>query len=147
MVTKITVIGLGYVGIPCAALLADVDDYQVTGLQRRSKRSGWKIDHLNAGKSPFEGDEPGMQELIARVVKKGSFRATDNVEVLSDSEVILIDVQTPTDADHVPQYDSLKEVSEQIGKRIQKGTLVVVESTVAPGTTHNIVQRIIEEHS
>jgi UDP-N-acetyl-D-mannosaminuronic acid dehydrogenase len=147
MVTRITVIGLGYVGIPCAALLADVDGFQVTGLQRRSKRSGWKIDHLNAGKSPFEGDEPGMQELIARVVKKGAFRATDDVEVLSDSEVILIDVQTPTDADHVPQYDSLKEVSEQIGKRIQRGTLVVVESTVSTGTTHNIVQRIIEEHS
>ncbi|MDH4214729.1 MAG: nucleotide sugar dehydrogenase [Candidatus Thorarchaeota archaeon] len=147
MVTKITVIGLGYVGIPCAALLADVDGFQVTGLQRRSKRSGWKIDHLNAGKSPFEGDEPGLGELIARVVKKGSFRATDDVDILSDSDVILIDVQTPTDADHVPRYDSLKEVSEQIGKRIQKGTLIVVESTVAPGTTQNIVQKIIEKHS
>ncbi len=147
MVTKIAVIGLGYVGIPCAALLADVDGFQVTGLQRRSKRSGWKIDHLNAGKSPFEGDEPGLDELIARVVKKGSFKATDDVEILSDSEVILIDVQTPTDADHVPRYDSLKEVSEQIGKRIRSGTLVVVESTVAPGTTQNIVQKIIEEHS
>lgn len=147
MVTKITVVGLGYVGIPCAALLADVDGFQVTGLQRRSKRSGWKIDHLNAGKSPFEGDEPGLDELIARVVKKGAFRATDDVEVLKDSEAILIDVQTPTDADHVPQYDSLKEVSKQIGERIQRGALVVVESTVAPGTTQNIVQKIIEEHS
>ena len=147
MVTKITVVGLGYVGIPCAALLADVDGFQVTGLQRRSKRSGWKIDHLNAGKSPFEGDEPGLAELIARVVKKGTFRATDDVEVLKDSEAILIDVQTPTDADHIPQYDSLKEVSKQIGERLQRGTLVVVESTVAPGTTQNIVQKIIEEQS
>jgi UDP-N-acetyl-D-mannosaminuronic acid dehydrogenase len=147
MVTKIVVIGMGYVGVPAAALLADVKGFDVTGLQRRSKRSGWKIDHLNAGKSPFEGDEPGMAELIARVVKKGTFRVTDDVEILRDAEVILIDVQTPTDADHIPQYDSLKEVSEQIGKRIQRGALVVVESTVAPGTTQNIVQKIIEEHS
>ncbi|MGQ4911802.1 MAG: nucleotide sugar dehydrogenase [Candidatus Thorarchaeota archaeon] len=147
MVTKITVIGMGYVGIPAAALLADVDGFQVTGLQRRSKRSGWKIEHLNAGKSPFEGDEPGLDELIARVVKKGSFRVTDDVEVLRESDVILIDVQTPTDANHIPQYQSLKEVSKQIGERITKGTLVVVESTVAPGTTQNIVQKIIEEHS
>jgi UDP-N-acetyl-D-mannosaminuronic acid dehydrogenase len=147
MVTKIAVIGMGYVGIPAAALLADVEGFSVTGIQRRSKRSGWKIDHLNAGKSPYEGDEPGLAELIARVVKKGTFRVTDDVEVLRDSEVILIDVQTPTDADHIPRYDSLREVSEQIGKRIQKGTLVVVESTVAPGTTKNIVQKIIEEHS
>ncbi|MHA2179285.1 MAG: nucleotide sugar dehydrogenase, partial [Candidatus Thorarchaeota archaeon] len=141
------VIGMGYVGIPCAALLADVDGYQVTGLQRRSKRSGWKIEHLNAGKSPFEGDEPGLNELVAKVVEKGSFTVTDDVEVLKDSDIILIDVQTPTDENHVPQYDSLREVSKQIGKRIRKGTLVVVESTVAPGTTQNIVQKIIEEHS
>ena len=147
MVTKITVIGMGYVGIPAAALLADVDGFDVTGLQRRSKRSGWKIEHLNAGKSPFEGDEPGLDELIERVVKKGSFRATDDVEVLRESDVILIDVQTPTDANHIPQYTSLKEVSKQIGERIQRGTLVVVESTVAPGTTQNIVQNIIEDHS
>ncbi len=147
MVTKITVIGMGYVGIPCAALLADVDGFLVTGLQRRSKRSGWKIDHLNAGKSPFEGDEPGLDELIARVVAKGSFKVTDDVDVLKTSDVILIDVQTPTDENHVPQYDSLIEVSEQIGDHIQRGAMVVVESTVAPGTTQNIVQKIIEEHS
>jgi UDP-N-acetyl-D-mannosaminuronic acid dehydrogenase len=147
MATKITVIGMGYVGIPCAALLADVDGFQVTGLQRRSKRSGWKIEKLNDGKSPIEGDEPGLDELIARVVEKGSFRVTDDVEVLTDSDVILIDVQTPTDEKHIPQYQSLKQVSEQIGQRIQKGTLVVVESTVAPGTTQNVVQKIIEEQS
>ena len=147
MVVRITVIGLGYVGIPCAALLADVPGFLVTGLQRRSKRSGWKIEHLNAGKSPFEGDEPGLNELVEKVVAKGSFKATDDVEVLKDSDIILIDVQTPTDENHVPQYDSLREVSKQIGKRIKKGTLVVVESTVAPGTTQNIVQKIIEEHS
>ncbi len=147
MVTKIAVIGMGYVGIPCAALLADVDGFQVTGLQRKSKRSGWKIDYLNSGKSPFEGDEPGLDDLIARVVAKGSFKVTDDVDVLSDSDVILIDVQTPTDEQHIPQYHSLKEVSEQIGQRIKKGTLVVVESTVAPGTTQNVVQKIIEEHS
>jgi UDP-N-acetyl-D-mannosaminuronic acid dehydrogenase len=147
MVTKITVIGMGYVGIPCAALLADVPDFMVTGLQRRSKRSGWKIEHLNAGKSPFEGDEPGLDELIAKVVAKGTFRVTDDVEVLKESDIILIDVQTPTDENHVPQYDSLKEVSRQIGERIRKGTMVVVESTVAPGTTQNVVQKIIEEHS
>ena len=138
---------MGYVGIPCAALLADVDGFHVTGLQRRSKRSGWKIDQLNSGKSPFEGDEPGLDELIARVVEKGSFKVTDDIEVLTDSDVILIDVQTPTDENHIPQYQSLKQVSEQIGQRIQKGTLVVVESTVAPGTTQHVVQKIIEDQS
>ncbi|TFG26761.1 nucleotide sugar dehydrogenase, partial [Candidatus Thorarchaeota archaeon] len=130
MVFKITVIGMGYVGIPCAALLADVDGFQVTGLQRRSKRSGWKIEHLNQGKSPIEGDEPGLDELIARVVAKGSFTVTDDVRVLAESDVILIDVQTPTDENNIPQYHSLREVSMQIGQHLRRGALVIVESTV-----------------
>ncbi len=145
--TKIVVIGMGYVGIPCAVLLADVEGFQVTGLQRRSQRSGWKIEALNQGRSPFEGDEPGLAELIAKVVKKGTFSVTDDVTVLESADVILIDVQTPTDDNHIPQYHSLRQVSEQIGKHMKKGTLVVVESTVAPGTTQNVVQKIIEEHS
>lgn len=147
MVTKIVVVGMGYVGIPCAALLADVDGFQVTGLQRKSKRSGYKIDVLNSGKSPFEGVEPGLDELISRVVSKGTFKATDDVEVLKDADAILIDVQTPTDAQNMPQYVSLREVCTNIGKRIKRGALVVVESTVAPGTTQNVVQKIIERES
>ena len=147
MTTKIVVIGMGYVGIPCAALLADVDGYSVTGLQRRSKRSGWKIDVLNSGNSPFKGKEPGLQELIARVVEKGTFRVTDEIDVLRDADIILIDVQTPTDTQHMPLYKSLREVSENIGERMKKGAMVVVESTVAPGTTQNIVQKIIENKS
>jgi len=147
MVTKIVVIGMGYVGIPAAALLADVDGLKVVGLQRRSKRSGWKIEMLNEGKSPFEGDEPGLDELIAKVVKKGTFSVTDDIDVLKDADIILIDVQTPTDAQNMPRYDSLREVSANIGKRMKKGAFVIVESTVAPGTTQNVVQKIIEKES
>jgi UDP-N-acetyl-D-mannosaminuronic acid dehydrogenase len=147
MVTKVVVIGMGYVGIPIAALVADVEGYSVTGLQRRSKRSGWKIDVLNSGKSPFEGVEPGLDELVARVVKKKTFNVTDDIDVLKDADIILIDVQTPTDAQHMPRYESLREVSKNVGERIKKGALVIVESTVAPGTTQHIVQRIIEKES
>ncbi len=147
MVTNIVVIGMGYVGIPVAALFADVEGYSVTGLQRKSKRSGWKIDVLNSGKSPFEGVEPGLDELIAKVVKKKTFTVTDNLDVLNNADIVLIDVQTPTDSQNMPQYTSLREVSKNVGQRIKKDTLVIVESTVAPGTTQNIVQKIIEKES
>jgi UDP-N-acetyl-D-mannosaminuronic acid dehydrogenase len=77
---SIVVVGMGYVGIPCAALLADVDGFSVIGVQRRSKRSGWKIDCLNRGDCPFSGDEPGLAELIRRVgMEIGSFRVTDDL--------------------------------------------------------------------
>lgn len=147
MAKKIVVIGMGYVGIPCAALLADVEGFDVTGVQRRSDRSGWKIECLNSGKNPFEGEEPGLSELIARVVKKGSFRVTDDISVCQEADSILIDVQTPTDENRIPQYLSLRQACAGIGKHMKKGTRVIVESTVAPGTTQNIVRPILEENS
>ena len=144
---KIVVIGMGYVGIPVAALFADVEGFNVVGIQRRSKRSGWKIDWLNRGKNPIGGEEPGLSELIEKVVKKGSFRVTDDFSECKDADVILIDVQTPTNEKGIPKYESLKEVSKQVGKYMKKGVLVVIESTVAPGTTENIVKPILEKES
>lgn len=135
-------------GIPCAALLADVPGHNVTGVQRRSERSGWKIERLNSGHCPFDGDEPGMAELIHRVAaEKKTFRVTDDYAVCRDADVVLIDVQTPTDGDHVPHYESLREASAKVGRHMRPGILVIVESTVAPGTTQNVVQPILERES
>jgi UDP-N-acetyl-D-mannosaminuronic acid dehydrogenase len=147
MTKTIVVIGMGYVGIPAAALLADVDEFNVIGVQRRSKRSGWKIDYLNEGKNPIQGDEPGLSELIEKVVKKGTFKVTDDMSVCKDADYILLDVQTPTDQDHVPRYESLRAVSQEAGKFLKKGAVVIIESTVAPGTTDYIVKPILEEAS
>ncbi|HEY0087843.1 MAG TPA: nucleotide sugar dehydrogenase, partial [Candidatus Lokiarchaeia archaeon] len=145
--TNIVVVGMGYVGIPMAALLANVDGFYVTGIQRRSQRSGWKIDRLNAGKNPFEGEEPGLDELIAKIVKNGKFRVTDNYDVLKEADYILIDVQTPVDDEKIPRYESLREVTEKIAPLIKKGATIIIESTVAPGTTDNIVQPVLEKGS
>lgn len=148
MFKKIVVIGMGYVGIPAAALFADVEGFDVIGVQRRSKRSGWKIDYLNKGKNPIGGKEPGLSELIRRVVlEKKSFKVTDDISVCREGDAILIDVQTPVDKNHIPRYESLREVCVGVGKYMKKGALVVVESTVAPGTTDNIVKPILEERS
>jgi UDP-N-acetyl-D-mannosaminuronic acid dehydrogenase len=145
--TRLVVVGMGYVGIPSAALFADVPGFNVTGVQRRTGRSGWKIDCLNQGGCPIEGNEPSLAELIKRVVSKRALRVTDDASVYGDADIILIDVQTPVDADHVPRYESLREVSEEVGRRMKLGTLVGVESTVAPGTTQHIVKPILEKAS
>jgi UDP-N-acetyl-D-mannosaminuronic acid dehydrogenase len=147
MTKKIVVIGMGYVGIPAAALFAGVEGFNVIGIQRRSKRSGWKIDWLNQGKNPIGGDEPGLSELLARVVQKGTFRVTDDFSACTTADVILIDVQTPTDEQGVPHYESLKEVSTSIGEVMPKNVLVIIESTVAPGTTEHVVKPLLEKAS
>jgi len=147
MTKKIVVIGMGYVGIPMAVLLADVDDFYVTGIQRRSKRSGWKIDWLNSGKNPFEGDEPGLDDLIARVVRNEKFNVTDDYDVIDNADYILIDVQTPVDEKRIPRYESLEDVLKLLAPHMKKGATVIIESTVAPGTTDNIVAPILEKRS
>ncbi len=147
MPINIAVIGMGYVGIPIAALLADTGLFNVIGIQRRSKRSGWKIDFLNAGNCPIK-NEPDLPELIERVVKeKKTLRVTDDITVVKNMDYILIDVQTPTDENNIPQYVSLREVSYQIGQNLRKNTTIIIESTCAPGTTEYIVKPIIEEAS
>lgn len=146
--TRIVVIGMGYVGIPMAALLADVPNFYVTGIQRRSKRSGWKIDWLNEGKNPFKGDEPGLDELIERVVKNNKFQVTDKYDDVDNADYVLIDVQTPVDLyTKVPRYESLIEVSKKTARHMKKGVTIIIESTVAPGTTNNIVQPLLEKES
>ncbi|MBM4444745.1 MAG: nucleotide sugar dehydrogenase [Chloroflexi bacterium] len=143
---RVAVIGMGYVGIPAAALLADAG-HDVVGIQRRSTRSGWKIDWLNQGRCPIGGNEPELPEILQRVVRAGKFRATDDYSVLGDVDVVLIDVQTPTDESHTPMYQSLEEASRQVGKHLRAGMLIIVESTVAPGTTEHVVKPILEEVS
>ncbi|MCJ7443870.1 MAG: nucleotide sugar dehydrogenase [Methanotrichaceae archaeon] len=143
---KIAVVGMGYVGIPAAVLLANAG-YDVTGIQRRSKRSGWKIDWLNQGRCPIGGDEPELPEMLQSVVKARKFRVTDDYSAIQDVDIILIDVQTPTDENHVPQYESLREVAHQIGRLLRPGQIVIIESTVAPGTTEYLVKPILEQES
>jgi UDP-N-acetyl-D-mannosaminuronic acid dehydrogenase len=143
---NIAVIGMGYVGIPMAVLLADAGN-NVIGIQRRSERSGWKIDWLNEGKCPIGGNEPDLPEMLKRVVSEGRLKVTDNYEVIAETDVVLIDVQTPTDEDHVPRYESLIEVCNKLGPYLKPGKVVIIESTVAPGTTEYMVKPILEKQS
>ena len=143
---KIAVIGMGYVGIPAAVLLANAG-YDVTGIQRRSIRSGWKIDWLNEGRCPIGGNEPELAEMLKKVNIEKRFRVTDDYSALKEIDVILVDVQTPTDDNHIPQYESLKEACHLISKFLRPGKLVIIESTVAPGTTDYLVKPILEEGS
>jgi UDP-N-acetyl-D-mannosaminuronic acid dehydrogenase len=85
--------------------------------------------------------------MLKSVVSQGKFRVTDDFSVLKDISIILIDVQTPTDENHIPQYESLKEVNHIIGKYLAPGKVVVIESTIAPGTTEYLVKPILEQES
>ncbi len=139
---KTAVIGLGYVGIPLSALLAS-SGYDVVGIDLLEDR----VAQINRGKLPLKGDEPGLGDMLSKAVKRGKLRATTSYDACGDRTVIFVCVDTPIDADKRPDYSRLEEAVAGIGRNMQRGTMVVVESTLAPGTMLGIVVRTLEKES
>ncbi|MBE0683411.1 MAG: nucleotide sugar dehydrogenase [Anaerolineales bacterium] len=138
----IAVIGLGYVGLPVAALFAECG-FDVLGIELRSDR----VEKINQGICPIEGEEPGLAELISQVVATRRFRATTSYERVEDRDLILIDVETPVDDRNIPRYEALRSVLDSLGPVLKKGSLVIVESTISPGTMNEMVIPLLERTS
>ena len=139
---NLAVIGLGYVGLPVAALFAQ-KGFKVTGVDIKQSRT----DLINQGVSPIEGKEPGLSELIASVVDSGNLKATTDYQALRDADIIMIDVETPVNQDHIPEYHALRSAVTSLAQVLKKGALIIVESTVMPGTLEKIVLPIIEKET
>jgi UDP-N-acetyl-D-mannosaminuronic acid dehydrogenase len=139
---KLAVIGLGYVGLPLACEFARVG-FDVLGVDVLAER----IRRINAGVSPIEGSEPGLAELLSEVISSGNLRATTDYQQLGDRDVVLICVETPVGEDHLPRYEALRAAVRNLGAVMKEGTLVIVESTIAPGTMQGIVLPLLEQSS
>jgi UDP-N-acetyl-D-mannosaminuronic acid dehydrogenase len=149
-IRRVGVVGMGYVGIPSAVLFADSGAFEsVTGLQRDSPTSGYKIGMLNRGENPLKGEEPDLGEMLRRVVDRGSFRCSSDFSLISGMDAVTLAIQTPfaNPADLVPDFAPLRAGLVSVGRHLTPGTLVVIESTVTPGTTGGAARRILEEES
>jgi len=136
---RIGVVGLGYVGLPLACALAETG-FSVIGVDRDSSR----VASVCAGENPMLGDEPGLADLLATVVASNRLTATTGFKNIQDVDIITINVDTPVGTDNRPAYESLKAATESVGRHMRTGCLVIVESTVAPGTTAGLVTRQLE---
>ena len=138
---QIGIIGLGYVGLPVACMMAK-SGFQTIGIDVDSNR----IKTINDGKNPIKGIEPGLTELIREVVATGRLHCSIDYNELSSCDVILISVQTPVDdADHLPRYEHMKDALTSLGKVLKQGALVIIESTLAPGTMDRVIIPTLEE--
>ena len=149
-IRKIGVIGMGYVGIPAAALFADSPSFErVYGFQRESPTSGYKIAMLNRGESPLRGEEPGLEELLKSVVAAGKFQCTADFSKVADLDAVTLSIQTPflNKDDLLPDFSALTDGIRKVGQHLQPGMLVVLESTVTPGTTDGMARNILEQES
>ncbi len=127
---NICVIGLGYIGLPTASLLAN-NGYNVLGIDVNEEI----VANLNSGKVHIE--EPELEEIFLNVFNSGKLKVSRN---LKRSDVFIIAVQTPLiNEDKTADLSYVINASNMIGDYIYKGNLVILESTSPPGTTRNIV--------
>lgn len=135
----ISVVGQGYVGLPLAIAAAD-SGFNVYGIDVNKE----KIASLKAGKSFIE-------DLDDNVVKKNidsqRYIPTSDARHIYKSEVILICVPTPLTELHKPDLSALIEATITVGRNLNKGATVIVESTIEPGTTRNLLLPILMKES
>jgi len=136
----ICVFGLGYVGLPSAVVFAS-RGFSVIGVDVDDE----KVEAVNRGVSYLK--EPGLEELLGEAVAKGRLRATTGAdEALDLCDAVLIDVPTPVRSD-LSDLSYVVDVLGKVSRRLRRGMLVVIESTVPPGTTAGVARRILEEGS
>lgn len=138
---QITVIGLGHVGLPTAVLFADAG-YSVVGVDAREEL----VRAIVSSKYPF--DEPAIENLVEKALRTGRLRLTTSVaEATKLADIIIVCVQTPVTEARQPDLTYLTDACEMLGSGLAPGRLVVIESTVPPGTTGNVVAKILEKRS
>jgi len=155
----VVVMGLGFVGAVMAAIVADTTDDHgtptkfVIGMQRPSARSYWKIPVLNEGISPVKAEDPEVDPMIARcVLEKKTFVATYVYDVLRFADCVIVDVQLDYAKNELGnvrngsvEMKALEESFEIIAERIKPECMVLIETTVAPGTTEHVALPAMRE--
>ncbi|WP_276301482.1 nucleotide sugar dehydrogenase [Halorussus lipolyticus] len=136
----VAVYGLGKMGLPLAAVYADVSG-NVVGADVDSA----VVESVNAGECHVKR-EPGLPELVAETVESGAFEATDDpAEAASDAAVHVVIVPTPITDDHEADLSILKSVAADIGSGLDPGDLVVVECTVPPRTCEDVLNPLLAD--
>ncbi len=137
------VIGLGYVGLAVACALAHAG-FRVLGIERDHDKAA----QIAAAICPISGHEPRLAELLKEAIQSGRLQVSNDPQDCREASVILIAVETPVDAvSKAPRYEALKGALRDLGPSIQTGALVIVESTIAPGTMEGVVRPLLEETS
>lgn len=156
----VVVMGVGFVGAVMAGVIADSVDEEsekpikfVIGMQRPSTRSYWKIPYLNQGLSPVQAEDPEVDRLIRRcVVDKKTLTATFSYDALGLADVVVIDVQCDYNKETLgnvrqgkADIAALEESLKVVGEKIRPDCLVLIETTVPPGTTEYVAYPIIKK--
>lgn len=131
---SVVVIGLGYVGLPLACLVAE-KGFSVYGYALDEE----KIKKINNRESPIQ------DEMLIRWMKEVSIEASTDPSIIAKGDIIVVCVPTPVDSGHLPDLTPVRDASEKIRDAMQDGQLIIVESTVNPGVCEEVILPILEE--
>ena len=136
--SRISVFGLGYVGLPTATVFAS-KGFMVVGVDIDMS----KVEAVNSGRCYIK--EPGLDDLLRDTVSKGFLRATtDAVEAVKQCDAVIIAVPTPV-KEGVTDLSYLRDALETVKKGLHRDLLVVIESTIPPSTTASFAKPLLEE--
>jgi UDP-N-acetyl-D-galactosamine dehydrogenase len=139
---KITIIGLGYVGLPLAIEFGK--KYLVNGFDINSKR----VEELNQGiDKTNEADLEELNNVVSLFNIEKGLRFTSDIETIKDSNIYIVTVPTPINQFKAPDLNPLLRASEMLGKILKKGDIVIYESTVYPGCTEEDCVPVLEKYS
>lgn len=136
MSKKVSIVGLGYVGLPLA-LLAAKKDYDVTGIDLSTE----KVTKINAHEDPIE------DEYVAKNIKSTTLKASCDFDSVKYSQIIIVCVPTPVKHDYQPDLGPLKGAATAVAKEISKGSLLIIESTINPGVCDEVIIPLLEKES
>ena len=136
---KVSIIGQGYVGLPLAISCAQAG-FEVTGIDLSEE----KVSQLNSCRSIVEDVSDSE---VKSVSESGKYKATTDYLIDPLTKIICICVPTPLGSKHQPDLEILKAATKDVGKSLKAGMLVIIESTIQPGTTRDVVLPILEKES
>lgn len=155
----VVVMGMGFVGAVMAAVVADSTDAHgkpgkfVIGMQRPSARSFWKIPLINRGIAPIKSEDPEVEILIRRCVnEKRTLTSSFTYDALKFADVVVVDIQCDYVKDALAdvrkgyvEMEDLEKALEIVGEAVSPDTLVLIETTVPPGTTEQVAYPLIKK--
>ena len=145
---KVCIQGLGFVGAAMSIAVSIATDenqkplYDVIGVDLPNELGMQRINAINVGKFPFETSDKYLLASLKQVHKQGNLQATTDPSVYSGADIVVIDVQLDIsylDEQPLLELDDFKNSIQVIGKYVQPGALIMVETTVPPGTCEKVV--------
>lgn len=154
MTKTVCVQGLGFVGSAMATAVALAEDargeplYDVIGVDLPTPAGNKRVEAINAGRFPFETSDPKLAPAVAKTRARGNLRATTDESVYALADIIVVDVHLDIpfrDDEPQLQFDGFEQALRTIGRHMRADALVIIETTVPPGTCQKVVVPVLGE--